>query len=470
MNRKTKSIICAVISIIMVAMMGITAFAANEIEPNGNISTATPISVNEMVYGYATDGGDDDCYKFTTSSDGYIKVDVNKGYAEDWSMYLYLYNGNKKSEMYYFSASYEGIKDSTIKIGLPKGTYYIRVNGTYRSNYNFKVNFVSTNDWEKEFNETVVTANTVSVGKTFYGSTSDGGDYDWFKFTTTADGYMQISTTHDYGDYNTFSLYTYDGTEKKKVKYLQLSETSEKSALDGGYLKKGTYYLCVSGCSDTHYSFKINLSTTKPSNTTLTTNAPKPSNTQPSNIVTTTKVNQTTATVPPSSNTNNAIDDNDYVEYEDDGFYEYNDIVYYIENMNVYIYNYIGSGSEVYIPSDINGVPVTAICDDAFAGTSADVIHVPSSVTNIGANAFGQDDGEQRTVYGENGSDIMAYAEANDIAMGIDGEYSDSDYNEDYQEPADTSKIITIVVIIAVIAAVVAIIVVVIKKNKKEIN
>lgn len=337
MNRKIKSIICAVFSIIMVVMMGIPAFAANEVEPNDDISTATPISVNETVYGYATDGSDDDYYKFTTSSDGYIKVDVNKDYAESWHMYLYLYNGTKKSEMYYFGASSEGIKDSTIKIGLPKGTYYICVDAGSESNYSFKVNFVSTNDWEKEFNETVVTANTVSVGKTFYGSSFDGNDDDWFKFTTTTDGYMQISTTHDYGDYNTFRLYTYDGTEKKEVKYLHLSATSEKSALDGGYLKKGTYYLCVSGSSDTQYSFKINLSTTKPSNTTSTTNAPKPSNTQPSSTVTTTKVNQTTATVPTSSNTNNDIDDNDYVEYEDDGFYEYNDIVYYIENMNVYI-------------------------------------------------------------------------------------------------------------------------------------
>lgn len=64
----------------------------------------------------------------------------------------------------------------------------------------------------------------------------------------------------------------------------------------------------------------------------------------------------------------------------------------------------------------------------------------------------------------------MAYAEANDIAMGVDNEDGNLDYNEDYQEPIDTSKIITIVVIIAVAAAVVIIAALVIRKNKKDNN
>lgn len=476
MDRKIKSIICAVISIIMVAMMGITAFAANEVEPNGNISTATPISVNETVYGYATDGYDDDYYKFTISSDGYIKIDINKDYDNYFTLYVYSYDGTKKSELYEFYVNRESIKDSSCKIGLPKGTYYICVEAGSKCNYNFKASFVSTNDWEKEFNDTIVTANNITINKTFYGSSPrnsyDSWDDDWFKFTTTTDGNVEIPVTHDYDKSSTtFYLYTYDGTKKTELKKLYLSSSSEKATFDCGYLKKGTYYIYVDGYSDTHYSFKINLSTAKPSTTSTTTkpsttNPPKTTKTTSNNVVTTNN-NQITATVPTSSNTNNNI--TDYVDNGDE-FHEYNDIVYYIQNMNIYIYNYIGSDMVVYIPSDIDGVPVTAICDDAFAGTSADIIHVPSSVTNIGANAFGQDDGEQRTVYGEDGSEIMAYAEANDIAMGIDNGDGDLDYNEDYQEPADTSKIVTIVVIIAVVAAVVAIIALVIRKNKKDNN
>lgn len=475
MNRKIKSIICAVISIIMVAMMGITAFAANEVEPNDYISTATSISVNETVYGYITDSSDDDYYKFTINSDGYINIDVNKDYARSCSLYLYSYNGTDKKCLHEHYIYYESIKDSTCKIGLPKGTYYFLICESYEMNYNFKINFVSTNNWEKERNETVVTANNVPIGQTCYGSIMNDpvyNDDDWFKFTTTADGYVKVATTHDYGKSSTyFYLYTYDGTKKTELKKLYLSSSSEKATFECGYLKKGTYYLLVEGSINNHYSFKINLSTAKPSTTSTTTkpsttNPPKTTKTTSNNVVTTNN-NQIITTIPTSSNTNNNI--TDYVDNGDE-FHEYNDIVYYIQNMNIYIYNYIGSDMVVYIPSDIDGVPVTAICDDAFAGTNADVIHVPSSVTNIGANAFGQNDGEQRTVFGEEGSEIMAYAEANDIATGIDGEYGDSDYNADYQEPADKSKVGTIVVIIAVIAAVVAIVALVIRKNKKDNN
>ena len=70
---------------------------------------------------------------------------------------------------------------------------------------------------------------------------------------------------------------------------------------------------------------------------------------------------------------------------------EYNeDLVYNLKADNTYeITGYVGSDTEIIIPSTYLNKAVTAIGDGAFSGcTSIETIIVPSSVTAIGANAF----------------------------------------------------------------------------------
>lgn len=79
-------------------------------------------------------------------------------------------------------------------------------------------------------------------------------------------------------------------------------------------------------------------------------------------------------------------------------------------NVNIYICGYVGSDEKVEIPSEIDGMPVVGITDNAFAKTSAQEITVPSSVSEFGKNAFGEEDGETRTIVAEEGSPAEAYA------------------------------------------------------------
>ena len=65
---------------------------------------------------------------------------------------------------------------------------------------------------------------------------------------------------------------------------------------------------------------------------------------------------------------------------------------------------------KVKIPSEIDGMPVVGITDNAFAKTSAQEITVPSSVGEFGKNAFGEEDGETRTIVATSGSPAEAYA------------------------------------------------------------
>ncbi|MBQ2925820.1 MAG: leucine-rich repeat domain-containing protein, partial [Ruminiclostridium sp.] len=71
-----------------------------------------------------------------------------------------------------------------------------------------------------------------------------------------------------------------------------------------------------------------------------------------------------------------------------DGEYEYT-----LQNNEVRLDKYIGSGGDITIPTAIRGIPVTAIGDRCFAYTD-DVtsIYVPGTVREIGIQAFAQTD------------------------------------------------------------------------------
>ena len=55
----------------------------------------------------------------------------------------------------------------------------------------------------------------------------------------------------------------------------------------------------------------------------------------------------------------------------------------------VVITGYVGEGGDIAIPEQLNGMAVAAIADEAFLGASGLVsVHIPATVTNIGASAF----------------------------------------------------------------------------------
>jgi len=61
---------------------------------------------------------------------------------------------------------------------------------------------------------------------------------------------------------------------------------------------------------------------------------------------------------------------------------------YVTNDGTITITKYTGAGGEVTIPGEIDGLPVTAIGDEAFAISDATRVTIPGSVTNIGISAF----------------------------------------------------------------------------------
>jgi hypothetical protein len=59
-----------------------------------------------------------------------------------------------------------------------------------------------------------------------------------------------------------------------------------------------------------------------------------------------------------------------------------------VANGRVTITGYTGTAKDVQIPERINGLPVTAIGNRAFAANELKSVTIPNSVTSIGAGAF----------------------------------------------------------------------------------
>ena len=487
MSGMFKKAVGLALALIIIAMCAVSALAAQETEPNNTIVTASTISVNTIVYGSTNDKDMDDWYKFTVNQDGYIQINFTHDYGvARQDIYLYYYDGESKKIYYSFNIKSDYEKKDSINYAISKGTYYILISNYYKIhnktlNYNFKINFFISDDWEKEFNDSIVTANSISVGRTVYGSNNYRHDYvhdtdDWYKFTINQDGYVWIDFTHKYNKTNhRVYLYSYDGSSKKELLNSLVHLNSENETSSKVSLSKGTYYLFIEEGSkvDTTYSFKVNFSTSSGGGSSSggSTAPSKAPNTQ--STTTTTKH----STAVSSSDYINITADNNAQTYQSGNFYYYIDV-----NYNIVINNYSGSDTYVEIPSEINGKPVIGIADNAFAGTTAQIIYVPSSVSQFGQNAFGQNDGESREIMCEDGSYAQAYADSNGIANETVADKNEASSNaaakknkaekktaESKNKKFSTPMIIIICVAAAAIIAVVVVIIVMShKKNEFE--
>ena len=275
--KKTRKIISLLLSILMIittiSALSITSAAAYyESEPNDSISTADSISTNSTVYGVSNTVGDDDCYKFSLSSQGYITITMNHAQLDSakydtnyWRVYLYDTNGDQMFD-WEFDARYSS--NSTEKIGLPAGTYYLDIDygfGVQGVDYNFKVNYTQSNYWESESNDSRTKADNISVNTTYYGVSNTVGDDDCYKFSLSSQGYITITMNHaqlDSAKYDTnyWRVYLYDTNGDQMFDWTFDARYSSNSTEKIG-LPAGTYYLDIDygfGVQGVDYNFKVN--------------------------------------------------------------------------------------------------------------------------------------------------------------------------------------------------------------------
>ena len=114
-------------------------------EDNDNRNASDSISANKSVTGSIMNYDDEDWYKFTIGSKGYISSTLNHEYIEHNGTYWNVSICINKMEVNCDRMNVNGdiTSQRSCRIGLPAGTYYIKVTrGAFHSNvnYNLRVN------------------------------------------------------------------------------------------------------------------------------------------------------------------------------------------------------------------------------------------------------------------------------------------------------------------------------------------
>lgn len=239
-----------------------------ETELNDTYQAADELNVNELYYGSLQRRHDVDWYRFTTPQDGCISLEFTHDYIENSSAFwqMDIYNASySRIETYGFQGS--RLKSSGYQIGLPAGTYYLKLSkdDVYYSNleYGLKVNYEASNVWEREFNDNYATATPISLSTTYYGSIQGSrSDADWFTFMAPGAGNYKFSFAHDYledsGRYWDVEIYNSLFEEKTSLYYSGNDKTdSDKVELGAA----GTYYIKITGhdynSSSITYAFSL---------------------------------------------------------------------------------------------------------------------------------------------------------------------------------------------------------------------
>lgn len=236
-------------------------------------SASQSISVNKKYYGELSTSDEVDNYKFTLSNAGSVRIDFGKEYE----------NSNRGWTVEVYNSNWEIIKrdefrcgnsktDSSSVLGLTSGTYYLRIKAiSYDwtdTKYNFTLVYSASNAWEKETNNSFLTASMVNTNSVYYGaiSNSDSTDNDYYKFSLSDAGHIRIDFGKEYdsNEYHGWNVILYNSEQEKYIEWtFNCGNTKTDSTCEYG-LPKGTYYILIKpkDYDDTSvtYNFNINFS------------------------------------------------------------------------------------------------------------------------------------------------------------------------------------------------------------------
>ncbi len=263
MKKKLLTMLSALAVLMMLAVFSFCASA----DGGSDFDTAARINVNTTYTDNILKKDDLNYYEFTLSEQGivYINFSHKNLFKTDEYWVATIYNSDAS---FISSFSFYGTDTNidTYKIGLDRGTYYLRITGgdfrydySHRfdtCDYKFALRFSSSNYTEKENgNESFENAASVSVNKQYQGSINRNTDNDYFKFTISENGLIYINFQHqnllDNQEYWIAELYDTNTQEISSWSFWG-TDTSINACKIG--LSSGTYYLRIIG-GDFRYDY-----------------------------------------------------------------------------------------------------------------------------------------------------------------------------------------------------------------------
>ncbi len=177
-----------------------------ETEENDSFKTANNIVLNREYTGNIVMSSDDkDYYKIELEQPGSLMLNFRVGrvpYSPTWKISLYSEDEDYNKNL--IKMEYNDAKKNTklTKYRLPKGIYYICIQrGSYYSNDDYKIGTTyvdeSSQNTEKEYNDTIDTANEINTNIEYSGNISDDNDVDYFTFNLTSAKTINVKLKQD---------------------------------------------------------------------------------------------------------------------------------------------------------------------------------------------------------------------------------------------------------------------------------
>ena len=184
---------------------------AEETDAGGTRAEAKVIELGKT-YSETTDSGSDvDFFKFTTTGQGYFRVNLKQNESDKndtdggWYVKVLDESGEVITSQSYIRKNWTSVNIPYAKAGR---AFYLEIGAEYTNLaplncvYDLTVNQTEAGDWELETNETKADATAIGVNKMYHGITISGDDKDFYKFTATKQGYFQVTLKHNEADEN----------------------------------------------------------------------------------------------------------------------------------------------------------------------------------------------------------------------------------------------------------------------------
>ncbi|PUB17807.1 hypothetical protein [Paenisporosarcina sp. OV554] len=131
------------------------------------MENAVQLELNKTHQGKLDNSYDSDFYKITLPGDGNVTLSIKHHNNGSWYGTIL---DNKGVVYENVSTDDSGLVEgyASTQVGLPKGTYYIEIWDQYNSediSYEIKAGFEESNYYEKEYNDNLTTANTMTLNQ-----------------------------------------------------------------------------------------------------------------------------------------------------------------------------------------------------------------------------------------------------------------------------------------------------------------
>lgn len=227
-------------------------------ESDDSFEVASLIENKVPVGGSLSSETDADYYKLNLEDDGYAKLTFQHQMDTDFTNAAWrvkLYDGSQVLlTEWVFDKNTDAPQTAENIIGLSKGTYYAMVqaysDGRWSSvPYGLRIDHVASQYWETEVNDNFAGADALVLNETKHGSLMRSDDYDYYKFTTTSDGFVDITIDKPSVD-SEFALagwdvFLYDAGQNQIFKLEAMVTDEAVIRSEQTELAAGTYYLKV---------------------------------------------------------------------------------------------------------------------------------------------------------------------------------------------------------------------------------